>query len=199
MLKSCFDMQVMEAGCDEAGRGCLAGPVFAAAVIMPPGYTHPEINDSKQVNEKTREKLRCEIEHDAIGWAVAWLDNNKIDRLNILRASIMAMHQALGMLKTRPGHIIIDGKFFYPFESVPHNCIVKGDCEYVSIAAASILAKTYRDQFMLGLHEKYTHYQWDTNKGYATSAHRAAIARYGISPYHRKSFVLYHDQLNINF
>jgi ribonuclease HII len=199
MLKKCFNSMVAEAGCDEAGRGCLAGPVFAAAVIFPPDYENPEINDSKQLSEKIRDKLRSEIEHDALAWAVGVMDNNQIDRVNILRASIMAMHEALGRLKIKPAHIIIDGRIFYAFESVPYSCIVKGDCTYMSIAAASILAKTYRDEFMMTLHEKYTHYQWNTNKGYATAAHRHAIEKYGISPYHRRSFVLYNDQLKINF
>ena len=197
MLKSCFHHSVIEAGCDESGRGCLAGPVFAAAVILPPEYAHPELNDSKKLNEKLRNKLRKEIESVALDWAVYFIDNKRIDKVNILRASIMAMHQALDRLKLRPDHIIIDGNHFYKYRSVPHQCIIKGDAQYASIAAASVLAKTHRDEYMLELHKNYNYYGWNTNKGYATQEHRMAIERFGISPYHRRSFSLVVKQLNL--
>ncbi len=199
MLKSCFNPLTVEAGCDEAGRGCLAGPVFAAAVILPPDYVNPELNDSKKLNVAIRSRLREEIEHDALDWAVVFVDNEKIENLNIMRSSILAMHQALDKLSIRPEHIIIDGNHFYPYQSIPHKCIVRGDSMYASIAAASVLAKTYRDAFMLSLHQEYQYYGWDKNKGYGTSTHRHAIEKYGISPYHRKSFSLINKQLNINF
>lgn len=199
MLKSCFDPFVVEAGCDEAGRGCLAGPVFAAAVILPSDYANPNLNDSKKLNDKTREKLRKDIEKDALDWAVVSVDNEHIDRLNILRSTIMAMHLALDKLIMRPEHILVDGNRFYPYQSIPYHCIVKGDSIYASIAAASVLAKTYRDELMLSLHQDYQYYGWDKNKGYATSTHRFALEKHGISPHHRKSFSLFNKQLSIDF
>jgi len=198
MLKSCFYPDIVEAGCDEAGRGCLAGPVFAAAVIFPAGYMNTEITDSKQLKDQTRKRLREVIQKDSLAWAVAWKDNEEIDRVNILRASIMAMHEALDKMGTAPQHIIVDGNFFVPYYSIPYHCVVRGDSIYLSIAAASILAKTYRDDYMDGLHEEYSQYMWASNKGYATSAHRNAILKYGITSYHRKSFIHFNDQLNLN-
>jgi ribonuclease HII len=182
--------KIAEAGCDEAGRGCLAGPVFAAAVILPPDFYHPDINDSKQISEKKRDELRYIIEREAISYAVSRMDAPDIDKYNILWASVRTMHKALDKLKTRPDHIIIDGNRFIPYKKVQHDCIIRGDGIYTSIAAASILAKTYRDDYMKKLHKRYPHYQWDTNKGYPTEAHRAAIQNHGITEYHRRSFQL---------
>lgn len=199
MLKSCYNPLVPEAGCDEAGRGCLAGPVIAAAVILPDDYENPHLNDSKKLSEKRRTELRTDIEKNALDWAVVSIDNEKIDELNILRSTIIAMHLALDKLRIRPKHIIVDGNSFYPYRSIPYHCIVKGDMMYASIAAASVLAKTYRDEHMLSLHKDYTHYGWDKNKGYATTMHRHALEKHGISPYHRKSFSLLNKQFNINF
>lgn len=181
---------VIEAGCDEAGRGCLSGAVFAAAVILPSDYTHPWLNDSKQLTEKRRYALREIIEKDAIAWAVAEVSPAEIDQINILNASIQAMHRAVARLSTRPAHLIIDGNRFKPYEDIPATTIVKGDGKYLSIAAASILAKTYRDDYMMRLHKEYPMYGWNKNKGYPTPAHREAIARYGATPYHRMSFQL---------
>lgn len=199
MLKSFHTPGIPEAGCDEAGRGCLAGPVFAASVILPEDYHHPLLNDSKKLSPRIREKLRTEIENHAIAWAVAQVDNLKIDELNILRASILAMHQALGQLSVCPAHILVDGNRFFPFRNIPYTCIVKGDGIYASIAAASVLAKTWRDEYMHRLHEEVGCYAWDQNKGYPTARHREAIARYGISAYHRRSFSLLNQQLECNF
>ncbi len=196
MLSPYHTMNVLEAGCDEAGRGCLAGPVFAAAVILPQDICtrnsalSQALNDSKQLTEKRRSALRPVIEHEALAWAVVSLDNHEIDRLNILRASITAMHHALDQLPLRPGHIIVDGNRFYPYGTTPYTTIVKGDGKYMSIAAASILAKTHRDEYMLDLHRKYPQYAWDRNKGYPSPAHRAAIRQYGTTPYHRMTFNL---------
>ncbi len=198
-LKSFHTPGIPEAGCDEAGRGCLAGPVFAAAVILPEDYHHPLLNDSKKLTPRIREKLRTEIENHAVAWAVAQVDNLKIDELNILRASILAMHQALDQLSVKPAHILVDGNRFFPFRNIPYTCIVKGDGIYTSIAAASVLAKTWRDEYMMRLHEKIGCYAWDRNKGYPTSRHREAIARYGVSAYHRRSFSLLDQQLECNF
>lgn len=184
-----------EAGCDEAGRGCLAGPVFAAAVILPDQYRHPLLNDSKKLTAAVRASLRPVIENDALAFAVAWVDHKKIDDLNILRASIMAMHLALDRLSLTPGHILVDGNRFFPYRNIPHTCIIGGDGLYASVAAASVLAKTWRDEFMIGLHHDFPGYGWDRNKGYPTAEHRRAIHKYGASPYHRKSFSLFHDQL----
>lgn len=180
----------MEAGCDEAGRGCLAGPVYAAAVILPEGFSHPWLNDSKQLTEKQRDTLREVIEREALAWAVAQLDAGEIDRINILKASIAAMHRALDALPLRPEFILVDGNRFYPYGQTPHSCVVKGDGKYASIAAASILAKTHRDAYMLALDAECPGYDWRTNKGYPTLAHREAIRQLGVTPYHRRSFQL---------
>jgi ribonuclease HII len=199
MLKSHFISGVHEAGCDEAGRGCLAGPVFAAAVILPPGFKDPVLNDSKKLSPETRSALRIIIEKEALAWSVAWLDNEKIDELNILRASLLSMHMALDKLIIRPEHILVDGNRFYPYHAVPYRCIVRGDGLFASIAAASVLAKTWRDEFMVSLHNQHNQYGWDRNKGYPTAAHRLAIRKFGISPYHRKSFSLFGNQLELIF
>lgn len=191
MLLSCHHPNLPEAGCDEAGRGCLAGPVFAAAVILPADYFHPLLNDSKQLKEKQRDLLRTEIEQEAVDWAVAEISAEEIDRINILKASILGMHRALDNLKkVRPHFILVDGNKFYPYPETPHLCVVKGDGKYASIAAASILAKTWRDEAMCRLHQDFPHYNWLENKGYPTEAHRAAIRAHGISPWHRRSFRL---------
>lgn len=193
MLLSNYSNIELEAGCDEAGRGCLAGPVFAAAVILPAGYKNSRLNDSKLLTAEERENLRLEIESIALGWAVAQLPNTIIDEINILNASIQAMHLAIDKLKPRPAFLIIDGNRFKPYRDIPHICIIKGDAQYNSIAAASILAKTHRDEFMSQLHSEYPGYGWDHNKGYATAGHRKAIMELGICNYHRKSFRLYED------
>ncbi len=177
-----------EAGCDEAGRGCLAGPVVASAVILPEGFFHPLLNDSKQINEKNRFLLKEIIEKEALAWAVGFVDNNEIDSINILNASIKAMHIALEKLTLKPNYIVVDGNRFKPFGKTPHTTIVKGDGKYMNIAAASILAKTHRDLYMQQLHSEFPVYGWNRNKGYPTPAHRTAIAQYGISIYHRLSF-----------
>ena len=190
MLKPFYQDLHPEAGCDEAGRGCLAGPVFAAAVILPPDFSDPILNDSKQIKEKTRYALRDMIQKTAISWAVAKIDAEEIDAINILNASIKAMHLALDQLKQKPSFIIIDGNRFKPYKNIPHATIIKGDGQYFSIAAASILAKTYRDDFMLEHHEKYPQYNWIKNKGYGTLDHRRAIAEFGRCPLHRESFQL---------
>ncbi len=182
------DQQLTEAGCDEAGRGCLAGSVYAAAVIFPPDYENPRLNDSKQLTAKRRYALREEIERDAVAWAVGIVTPEEIDKINILNASILAMHRALDKLKVRPQFIIVDGNRFKPYGDVPSQTVVKGDGKYLSIAAASILAKTYRDDYMHRLHEEYPFYAWDRNAGYPTKAHREGIAEHGLSPYHRRSF-----------
>ncbi len=178
----------LEAGCDEAGRGCLAGPVYAAAVILPPDFYHPLLNDSKQMTESQRETLRAIIEHNALAWAVARAEPEEIDRINILHASILAMHRALDALATRPEFILVDGNRFRSYQGVPHLCVVKGDGKYAAIAAASILAKTHRDEEMQRLADQFPHYDWPTNKGYPTAAHREAIRQHGLSSHHRKSF-----------
>jgi ribonuclease HII len=198
-LQSYFLENVIEAGCDEAGRGCLAGPVVAAAVILLPDFSHPILNDSKQINEKKRYELRKEIEESALAFAVGIIDNNEIDKINILKASIMAMHKSLDQLKLRPEHIIIDGNKFIKYQDIPHQTIVKGDAKYYSIAAASILAKTYRDDIMLELDKKHPEYGWKQNKGYPTKKHRVAIKKYGTTPYHRMSFRLLDEQLSLGF
>jgi ribonuclease HII len=188
MLKPFYQKEVPEAGCDEAGRGCLAGPVFAAAVILPLDFHHPLLNDSKQVREKERSMLREVIMRESISWAVSEVDHGEIDRINILQASLKAMHQALDRLVTRPGFILVDGNRFSPYPFTPHLTVVKGDSEYASIAAASILAKTFRDDHMLNLHKIFPHYNWQHNKGYPTATHRQAIREFGLSPFHRSSF-----------
>jgi ribonuclease HII len=190
MLQSFLFPDRVEAGCDEAGRGCLAGPVFAAAVILPRDFSHPLLNDSKQVTEKNRVELRAYIEQHAVAWAVAQVSNEEIDQINILKASFLAMHRAVKQLKVTPDFLLIDGNRFAPYPNTPHRCIVKGDAKFASIAAASILAKTYRDDFMNALDEQFPHYAWRENKGYPTKAHRAAIAQRGASEWHRKSFNL---------
>lgn len=196
MLELCFKSGVLEAGCDEAGRGCLAGPVFASAVILPVDIAERnsqlalQLNDSKQLTERRRNALRSIIEQEALAWAVVAVDNREIDQINILRASITAMHRAIDNLKVRPENIIVDGNRFYPYQDIPHTTIVKGDAKYMSIAAASILAKTHRDEFMVEVHKQYPQYAWDKNKGYPSKAHRLAIAQYGPTPYHRMSFNL---------
>jgi ribonuclease HII len=179
-----------EAGCDEAGRGCLAGPVFAAAVILPPDYFHPLLNDSKQVCKKHRDLLRRDIEERAVAWAVGSVDNNEIDKLNILQASFLAMHRAIGKLALAPQFLLIDGNRFAPYPNIKHRCIIKGDALFMSIAAASILAKTHRDEYMEHLDKQYPAYLWAQNKGYPTAAHYNAISQYGITKYHRQSFRL---------
>lgn len=190
MLLSHYQEDLLEAGCDEAGRGCLAGPVFAAAVILPPDFHHPILNDSKQITKKNRDLLRATIEKEALHFAVAMVDNQKIDEINILKASILGMHLALDGLAETPGFIIVDGNKFYNYKHIPHKTIVKGDSKYTSIAAASILAKTYRDEFMEKAHEQYPQYNWFKNQGYPTKEHRAAIEKFGISPLHRTTFRL---------
>ena len=200
MLKNAYYINKVEAGCDEAGRGCLAGSVFAAAVILPPDYENELLNDSKQLSEKKRYLLRSMIEKDALAWAVGVVTAEEIDKINILNASILAMHRALDALSIRPEAIIVDGNRFKPYHDVPHTTIVKGDGKYLSIAAASILAKTYRDDYMKAIAEEFPQYDWRSNKGYPTKKHRAAIKEYGISPYHRKSFTLLPpEELSIDF
>lgn len=200
MLKNAYYINKVEAGCDEAGRGCLAGSVFAAAVILPPDYENELLNDSKQLSEKKRYLLRSMIEKDALAWAVGVVTAEEIDKINILNASILAMHRALDALSIRPEAIIVDGNRFKPYNDVPHTTIVKGDGKYLSIAAASILAKTYRDDYMKAIAEEFPQYDWQSNKGYPTKKHRAAIKEYGISPYHRKSFTLLPpEELSIDF
>ena len=200
MLKNNYYIGKIEAGCDEAGRGCLAGSVYAAAVILPDDYQNDLLNDSKQLTEKRRYQLREIIERDAVAWAVGIVTPEEIDKINILNASILAMHRALDQLKVRPEAIIVDGNRFKPYNNIPHTTIVKGDGKYLSIAAASILAKTYRDDYMNRLAEEYPQYDWLSNKGYPTKKHRDAIRQYGITPYHRKSYNLLGDgQLSLDF
>ena len=200
MLKSHYYEDLIEAGCDEAGRGCLAGSVYAAAVILPPDYQNELLNDSKKLTAKKRYALREEIERDAIAWAVGIVTPEEIDKINILNASFLAMHRALDQLKVRPQAVIVDGNRFTPYQNLPFTTIVKGDGKYLPIAAASILAKTYRDDYMLSLAEEYPQYDWQSNMGYPTKNHRQAIRQYGITPYHRKSYNLLGDgQLSFDF
>lgn len=187
----------LEAGCDEAGRGCLAGAVYAAAVILPPNFYHPLLNDSKQITEKQRYELRPYIEEHALAHAVGWVDNVEIDEINILNASILAMHRALDKLALAADFILVDGNKFKAYKTIPHQCVVKGDATFASIAAASVLAKTYRDDYMLALANDYPQYNWASNKGYPTKAHRQAIVKHGVSPYHRMSFRLIDEQLEL--
>lgn len=194
-LKSFFSATTIEAGCDEAGRGCLAGPVFAAAVILPHNFHHPLLNDSKKLTAETRLLLRTFIEEHALACGVASVDAGEIDRINILKASFKAMHLAVDQLKQRPELLLIDGNRFIPYTSVKHHCVIKGDSIYASIAAASILAKTYRDDYMLQLHKDFPMYGWDRNKGYGTIEHRKALVQFGESPHHRKSFQWQDPQL----
>ena len=200
MLKSHYYESLIEAGCDEAGRGCLAGSVYAAAVILPSDYQNELLNDSKKLTAKKRYALREEIERDAIAWAVGIVTPEEIDKINILNASFLAMHRALDQLKVRPEAVIVDGNRFKPYQDLPSKTIVKGDGKYLSIAAASILAKTYRDDYMLSLAEEYPQYDWQSNMGYPTKKHRQAIREHGITPYHRKSYNLLGDgQLSFDF
>lgn len=198
-LETAYDPGLIEAGCDEAGRGCLAGPVFAAAVILPEDFTHPLLNDSKKLTALQRQELREVILREASDYAVAWVGNQEIDELNILRSSIVAMHRALDQLSTTPDQLLIDGKFFSPYHRIPHRCIIQGDGKYLSIAAASILAKTSRDEFMESIHPEYPQYNWAGNKGYGTAQHRRALQEHGISPYHRRSFRLLPDGHQLHF
>ena len=201
MLLPYYNPDLIEAGCDEAGRGCLAGSVYAAAVILPKYYSNSLLNDSKQLTARQRYALRSEIERDALAWAVGVVTAGEIDEMNILRASITAMHRAIDALKLRPEALIIDGNRFYKYRDLPHTTIVKGDGKYLSIAAASILAKTYRDDYMKVLHEEYPCYGWDRNAGYPTKEHREAIRLHGVSPYHRRTFNLLggDGQLSLEF
>ncbi|HOA37565.1 MAG TPA: ribonuclease HII [Flavihumibacter sp.] len=187
-LQSYYQEGLVEAGCDEAGRGCYAGPVFAAAVILPRNFYHPLLNDSKQVKEANRYALRTIIQQQAIAWAVAAVSAEEIDRINILQASYQAMHLALDQLSVVPELLLIDGNRFKPYKEIKHHCIIKGDGKYASIAAASILAKTCRDEYMISLHEQFPQYHWQKNKGYGTAIHREAINRHGLCDFHRKSF-----------
>lgn len=198
-LESRYDATRIEAGCDEAGRGCLAGAVFAAAVILPDGFDNALLNDSKQLSEAQRETLRPIIEREAVAWAVGVVDNHEIDQINILNASILAMHRALNQLEVRPEHIIVDGNRFKPYQDVDYVCVVKGDGKYMSIAAASILAKTHRDEYMGKLHLECPQYNWEKNKGYPTRDHRDRIKEFGITDFHRKSFNLADTQLRLEF
>lgn len=200
MLLPCLNENLVEAGCDEAGRGCLAGAVYAAAVILPPDYKNELLNDSKKLTEKQRYQLRPIIEKEALAWAVGVVTPQEIDKINILNASFLAMHRALDKLALRPEYILVDGNRFKPYQSVPYTTVVKGDGKYLSIAAASILAKTYRDDYMNALHQEYPMYDWLSNKGYPTKKHREAIRRFGASPYHRMSYNLLGDgQLTLEF
>lgn len=199
-LKKYFKRGTIEAGCDEAGRGCLSGPVVAAAVILPKNFKSDILNDSKKLTEKQREELRPLIEKKAIAFAVGIVENEEIDKINILQASFLAMHKSVDQLETRPELLLIDGNRFKDYQDIPHECIIKGDGKYLSIAAASVLAKTYRDEIMMRLHDEYPNYSWDKNKGYPTKAHRSAIEAHGTTPYHRLSFKLLEEkQLSLDF
>lgn len=199
MLKSFLYHNRTEAGCDEAGRGCLAGPVVAAAVILPKNYKHPVLNDSKKLSAKQRALLKDEIINSAVAWKVAFVDNTKIDEMNILRASIKAMHIAIEGLEKMPQFLLIDGNRFYPYKDIKFETIIRGDGLFFSIAAASVLAKTFRDEYMEKIHAEFPEYGWNKNKGYPTALHREAIMKYGITPYHRKSFALFDTQLKFGF
>lgn len=197
MLQLFLEQGRLEAGCDEAGRGCLAGPVFAAAVILPEDFANEMLDDSKKLSERQRDMLRPMIERGALAWAVGVVEAEEIDRINILNASFLAMHRAVGALSVKPDFLLVDGNRFKPYPGIPHACIVKGDGKMMSIAAASILAKTHRDEYMRRIAGEYPQYGWDVNKGYPTKSHRDAIARYGVSPYHRRSFRLLDAQLSL--
>lgn len=199
MLKPYYKKGLIEVGCDEAGRGCLAGPVVAAAVILPKGFKNKLLNDSKKLTEKQRFELRPIIETEALAYAVSFVDNHEIDKINILKASFVGMHRAIDQLKTQPELILVDGNRFIPYPNIDHECIVKGDSKYMSIAAASILAKTYRDEYMEQQHEVFPQYNWKKNKGYPTKDHRAAIEQHGTTKLHRMSFRLLPEQLKIDF
>ncbi len=194
MLKAFFHKEAVEAGCDEAGRGCLAGPVYAAAVILPKKYRNKWLNDSKKLSDKDRYELRPEIEAKALGWAVGIVTHHEIDEINILNASFLGMHRALDQLQVRPELLLIDGNRFKPYQNIPHHCIIQGDGKFMSIAAASILAKTYRDDYMKEMAETYPHYGWQTNMGYATSFHRESLKKHGPCAIHRMSFALVPDE-----
>ena len=197
MLKLRYQKKLIEAGCDEAGRGCLAGPVFAASVILPLDFEHSDLNDSKQLSENKRDELRLFIEKHALSFAVASCSATEIDEINILKASFLAMHRAIDLLRQRPELLLIDGNRFTTYQDIPHHCIIKGDSKFQSIAAASILAKTYRDEYMLQIAEDFPAYRWERNKGYPTKAHRDAIAKHGSTPHHRMTFTLLPQQLKM--
>jgi ribonuclease HII len=201
MLASYLHKELIEAGCDEAGRGCLAGAVFAASVVLPKDFSCEELNDSKQLSNVQRYRLREIIEKEALAWALGIVSPTEIDKINILNASLLAMHRAITQLSVVPEHLLIDGNRFKPYPNIPHTCIVKGDGKYLSIAAASVLAKTYRDDYMLQLHREFDCYAWNRNKGYPTPEHRTGIMQYGVTPYHRMTFTLLPDkrQLDIPF
>ena len=199
MLRSYMYHNLTEAGCDEAGRGCLAGPVVAAAVILPKNFKHPVLNDSKKLTPKQRLELRDEIMESAVAWSVSFVDNEEIDIMNILRASVKAMHKAIDGLQKVPQFLLIDGNRFYPYKSINHSTIIRGDSIYFSIAAASVLAKTHRDEYMDKIHNEFPEYGWNRNKGYPTLYHRAAILKNGITPYHRRSFTLLDTQMKLEF
>lgn len=197
MLENNYSGQILEAGTDEAGRGCLSGPVVAAAVILPETFEHPFLNDSKQLTEKQRKELRPFIEENALCYGVSFIDQEEVDKINVLQASITGMHRSIAQLNPQPEFIIVDGNKFKPYQKIPHQTIVKGDAKYLSIAAASVLAKTYRDEFMEKIHQEFPMYNWKKNKGYPTKEHRQAIREFGITKYHRKSFKLLPEQLKL--
>jgi ribonuclease HII len=197
VLLNCFQTEFIEAGCDEAGRGCLAGPVSAAAVILPKDFYLEGLNDSKKLSHLQRAKLRPIIEKEALAWAVAFVDHEEIDQINILNASFLAMHRAIEKLQLRPKYLVIDGNRFKAYPQIPHSCIIKGDGKYLNIAAASILAKTHRDEYMANLHQNFPEYNWQQNKGYPTIAHRKAVIEIGLSPFHRKTFNVSDPQLRL--
>jgi ribonuclease HII len=199
VLLNCYQVELIEAGCDEAGRGCLAGPVFAAAVVLPKDFELEGLNDSKQLTHEQRNHLRPIIEKEALAWAVAAVDHEEIDRINILNASFLAMHRAIEKLAVKPQYLVIDGNRFKAYPEIPHSCIIKGDGKYLNIAAASILAKTHRDEYMANLHLDYPQYHWHSNKGYPTIHHRKTVLEIGLSPYHRKTFNISDPQLSIVF
>ena len=198
MLKSNYSGFVLEAGTDEAGRGCLCGPVVAAAVILPEDFEHPFLNDSKQLSEKQRKELKPFIEENALSFGVSFVDEKEVDQINVLQASITGMHRSVAQLNPQPEYIIVDGNKFKAYQEIPHQTIVKGDAKFLSIAAASVLAKTYRDEFMEKIHQEYPMYNWKQNKGYPTKQHRAAIREFGITKYHRKTFKLLPEQLKLS-
>lgn len=199
MLQLSLNPELVEAGCDEAGRGCLAGPVFAAAVILPKDFVCEELNDSKQLSEKKRYELRNYLETHALAWAIGIVDNEEIDKINILNASFLAMHRAIDALKIAPQHLLIDGNRFNKYKETPHTCVIKGDGKFLPIAAASVLAKTYRDDYMAKINQEFPQYDWSKNKGYPTKKHRSAIEEYGATKYHRMSFTLTEKQLKLDF
>jgi len=199
VLINCYNLELIEAGCDEAGRGCLAGPVSAAAVILPKDFYLEGLNDSKKLTHQQRDELRPIIEREALAWAVAFVDHEEIDQINILNASFLAMHRAIEKLMVIPQHLVIDGNRFKNYPDIPHYCVIKGDGKYLNIAAASILAKTHRDEYMASLHEDFPHYNWKQNKGYPTIQHRNVVMEIGLSPFHRKTFNVSDPQLRLSF